>query len=79
MGFLRTRMCVLLKSQRRDQQDYIKAELVAGTPLWADKQATCLKGCFSPRSECEAVWVLLPPASWPVVVGAILGLPYSKM
>lgn len=34
MGFLRTRMCVLFKSQREDQQDYIKAKLVAGTPLW---------------------------------------------
>lgn len=33
MGFLQTRMCVLLKSQHKDQQDYIKAKLAAGTPL----------------------------------------------
>lgn len=34
MGFLQPRMCALLKSQRKDQQDYIKAKLAAGTPLW---------------------------------------------
>lgn len=50
MGFLQTRMCALLKSLREDQQDYIKAKLVAGTPLRLTNGLLVTEGLFSPPS-----------------------------
>lgn len=66
MGFLRTRMCALLKSQRKDQQDYIKAKVVAGTPLRLTNRLLVWRTVFLPDQSVRqcGYCCCLPPSLW---------------
>lgn len=66
MGFLRTRMCALLKSQHKDQQDYIKAKLVAGTPLQLTNRLLVWRAVFLPDQSVRqcGYCCCLTPGLW---------------
>lgn len=68
MVFLWTRMCAQLKSLRKDQQDYIKAKLVAGTPLQLTNRLLVWRPIFLPDQSvrhcgycCCCCWL---PGLW---------------
>lgn len=64
--FLQPRMCALLKSQRKDQQDYIKAKLAAGTPLWLTNRLLVWSPVFLPDQSARLCGYCcrLPPGLW---------------
>lgn len=82
--------CALLKSQRRDQQDYIKAKLVAGTPLQLTNRLLVWRAVFLPDQSVRqcgyccsltpGLWLWVPFWAFPPAApqGAMEPLIYKR-